>query len=107
MRYTFFSTIVAQLSKTVLHEHPTIKDIEMAKSFHVLTFSSKNELLLAESEGRFSMNDWELIERRAQAMCLGDADIMVEEEESKEGIQQQLRSVVEEKVRWNERWKNG
>jgi exosome complex component RRP46 len=106
MRCTFTSTIIALVSKTTIQEHPTIKDINAAKSIHVLTFSSKGELLLAESEGRFSMNEWDMIEEKAKIICLGDADAMVDEEKE-ENLQEELRSVVREKVKKDERWKDG
>lgn len=63
--------------------------------------------MLAESEGRFSMDDWDVIEEKARITCLGDADAMVEEEEEGKTLQQEMRSVIEEKVRRDERWKNG
>lgn len=63
--------------------------------------------MLAESEGRFSMDDWDVIEKKARITCLGDADAMVEEEEKGKTLQQEMRSVIEEKVRRDERWENG
>ncbi len=108
MRCTFTSTIIALVSTTTIREHPTINDINAAKSLHVLTFSSKEELLLVESEGRFSMDAWDMIEEKAKTVCLGDADaMMVEKDEKGNSLQQELRSVIEEKVKRDERWKNG
>lgn len=89
-----------------MREHPTNKEIHAAESLHVLTFSSKEELLLAESEGRFSMDDWDMIERKAKIICLGDRDATVEEEEKKKPLQEELLSVVAEKVRRYESWKS-
>jgi exosome complex component RRP46 len=99
MRYMFTSTIVAVMSKTTTRDYPTIKDATVAKSLHVLSFSSKGELLLAEGEGRFSMEDWKLVEERAKTRCLGDPDAMVEGEENGESLQTGLKSAIEEKVR--------
>jgi exosome complex component RRP46 len=106
MRCTFTSTIIALVSKTTTREHPSIKDISAAKSIHVLTFSSKSELLLAESEGRFNMDEWDMIEEKGKIICLGNADAVVEEEKEK-NFQEKLRSVVWEKVKKDERWKDG
>jgi exosome complex component RRP46 len=106
MRCTFTSTIIALVPKTTTREHPTIKDISAARSIHVLTFNSKSELLLAESEGRFSMDEWGMIEEKAKTICLGNADAMVEEEQE-DNLQEKLRSVVWKKVKKDEHWKDG
>lgn len=107
MRCTLTSTILALLSKTTAREHPTIKEINEAQSIHVIAFSSKHDLLLAESEGRFNMEDWDMIENMARIICLGDTNAMVDGDEKEEALQQLLRSVVGEKVARDERWKNG
>ena len=106
MRCTFTSTIVALMSKTSTRDHPTIAELNAAKSLHVLTFSSKDELLLAESEGRFSMDDWDAIEEKAKIICLGGPDAMIEKEGDK-SLQQHMRSVIAEKVAVDECWRNG
>jgi exosome complex component RRP46 len=95
------------MSKTTTREHPSIREINTAKSLHVLTFSSKDELLLVESEGRFSMDEWDEIEEKAKIICLGDADAMVEDDDKGKSLQDGVRSVIEEKARQDARWKNG
>lgn len=106
MRCTFTSTIIAMISKTSALEHPTIKEINAAKSLHVLTFSSKNELLLAESEGRFSANEWDVIEEKAQLICLGEPAVMAVEEGRAESLLDELKAVVKEKVSGQLGWEN-
>lgn len=106
MRCTFTSTILALLPKTTIREHPTIKEINAAKSLHVLTYTSKNELLLAETEGRLGLDEWDVIEEKARIICMGDADVMVEEDKKEPSLQRELKSVVEEKITMDERWKN-
>lgn len=107
MRCIFTSTIIAMISKTITREHPSIKEMSMAESLHVLTFSSTDELLLAESEGRFSMDVWDEIADKAKIICLGDADAMVDEQEERKSLQDGLKSAIEKKVRENARWKDG
>lgn len=108
MRCTFTSTIVAHMSKTSTRNHPTIEELNAARSLHVLTFSSKDELLLAESEGKFSLDDWDAIEEKARIICLGDLDTMIEkEDEDDKSLQHQMRSVVEEKVILDGRGRHG
>ena len=94
------------ISKTTTRERPSIKEIGMATSLHVLTYSSKDEILLVESEGRFSMDVWDDIEDKAKIICLGNADAMVDEQEEQKSLQEGLKSAVEKKVRENAGWKN-
>lgn len=107
MRCTFTCTIIAFLSKTTTREHPTIREAMAAKSIHVLCFSSSGELLLVESEGMFSMAEWEVVEEQARGACLGDVDAIAEDEDRENTLQHEMKTVVEEKVRRAERWKIG
>ena len=95
------------MSRTTSREHPSIKEINAAKSLHVFAFSSKDELLLAESEGRFSIDEWDNLEEKAKMICLGDADAMVDDDEKGKNLKDGLRSAIEEKARQDGRWKNG
>lgn len=98
---------MAMMSSTVSRAHPSIKEVNAAKSLHVFTFSSQDELLLVESEGRFSMDEWDNLADKARVICLGDADSMVDVDEKAESLEAGLRSAVEEKARLDGRWKNG
>lgn len=91
MRDMTTSTIVALTPDTTVREHPTIEEIKTAKSVHVFTFSSKHELLLAESEGRFGMDEWKWAEDRAKYICLGDGDL-------KGSLQDGLKLAVKDRV---------
>jgi exosome complex component RRP46 len=84
-----------------------MKEALTAKSIHVLCFSSSGELLLVESEGMFSIEEWEVIEEKARGACLGDVDAMAEDEDRTKTLQYELKAVVEEKVRRAERWTIG
>lgn len=107
MRCTFASTIIASTSKSTMRAHPTINDINSSQSLHVFTFSSKNELLLSESEGIFSMDDWDLIEEKAKMACFGDIDAMEDDEKNEMSVWQNMRSAIEARVTRDEGWKNG
>jgi exosome complex component RRP46 len=108
LRCTFTSTIIALMSKTILRENPTVKNLKLAKSVHVLTFTSKYEILLAESEGRFSLDEFAVIEERARSICIGDPEAMEQDDDAdrETSLQDRLRSAVEEKSRRDERWKD-
>ena len=48
---------------------PTATQAEAASSVHVLAFTPHDELLLSESSGSFSVEEWEKILVAAQAIC--------------------------------------
>ena len=48
----------------------TKQDIDHAQSLHVFAFSSKGELLLVESEGRFEMSIWRVLLREQRGQCV-------------------------------------
>ncbi|KAG8626580.1 hypothetical protein KVT40_005525 [Elsinoe batatas] len=82
---------------------PTPAQIIQAKSVHAFAFSSKGEVLLAESEGGFGVGEWESAEETARGACLamferqegkgkgqtgrdGDVDMNDSEEEGEGGV---------------------
>ena len=107
MRCTFTSTIVAIMHEMGIRENPAVKEIAAAKSLHVLTFSSKAELFMAESEGRFSMDEWDVVEEKAKTICLGDPDAMDKDDDEEKSLQDGMKAAIEEKVRRDERWREG
>ncbi|OHF04321.1 exosome complex subunit Rrp46 [Colletotrichum orchidophilum] len=48
---------------------PSPLAIEQSKSLHVVIFTSQNDLLLLESEGTFSMAEWDEVVRTGQTVC--------------------------------------
>lgn len=92
---------------TIVQQHPLISDIQVAQSLHVLTFSSKGELLLVESEGRLDVNQLGIITDRARDACFGDQGATLANGEGRESLYDRMKHAVEEKVRNKERWKEG
>lgn len=84
--------------------NPTLIQVQEAQSVHVFAFDSFKELLIAESEGDFSMADWEELYRVAENLCCGSHgdDPMQEEEQS---MQQFIQNALREKVADDLRWK--
>lgn len=76
---------------------PSTADLEEVRSLHVFTFSSKNDLLLAESEGDFTLEDWTCAEELAKNRCLGNVNAMVEADGDKP-ILGQLHSTMIDKI---------
>jgi exosome complex component RRP46 len=52
---------------------PSPREIEAAQSVHVLAFMSHDELLLAESEGNFSVKEWDGVYETAKEICCRSA----------------------------------
>jgi exosome complex component RRP46 len=48
---------------------PTIKQAQDAKSVHTLGFTSRDELLLSESRGSFTLEEWQEILEVGQRVC--------------------------------------
>jgi exosome complex component RRP46 len=112
--------IPSQSSTTPLLS-PTANELLRAKpikSVHVFAFSGDRRLLLNESEGAFSYEEWEEVCEMAEEVCcreedeggvsLGGAESMdVDGQEKSENLEKWLREVVRRKVEWEQRWKNG
>jgi exosome complex component RRP46 len=49
--------------------HPSTVEADRAKSVHVLGFTSDEELLLAESKGSFSPDEWNKVLEIGQRVC--------------------------------------
>jgi exosome complex component RRP46 len=115
MRATATATAVAithqdGAKKTVVD--PTPRDIETAQSAHVLAFTSHDELLLAESEGDFTVKEWDDVYETAKSVCCHSAAAkegmeMVLDDESTGGpdMRQFIRSAMESKVAADLHWK--
>lgn len=57
-------------SSTVVLD-PTEKEVAAASSLHVFAWSSRGELVLAESEGAFEVEQWEEAAEAARRRCIG------------------------------------
>ena len=114
LRATATSTAIAvtrEGSAKKLITDPAPSEVETAESVHVLAFTSHEELLLAESEGDFTMKDWDEVHRAAQAICCdrgekSGLDMVLDDEEQKgPDMGRFLRSMVESKITSDLRWK--
>ncbi|KAH8156414.1 hypothetical protein CIB48_g11829 [Xylaria polymorpha] len=113
MTATLTSTSLAIVSEDGRRQtvaNPTAREIEQSQSFHVLAFTSQNELILAESEGAFTMKEWDDIYSAARGQCctstIDDTGMLMDEglptgADSKRFI----RSTVEQKTVSDLYWK--
>ena len=77
---------------------------------HVLAFASHGELLVAESEGNFTMEEWNEIYVVGRRICCDETsaeDAMQDDrlQEKAGGMMMFVKSVLEEKVNQDLNWK--
>ncbi|PSR92069.1 ribosomal protein S5 domain 2-type protein [Coniella lustricola] len=89
---------------------PSPRQVDLSRSVHVLAFTSHNELLLAESEGDFSMDEWDCVFETAHAVCCTQSTQgidMVLDDDQQQGpdLHRFVRSIAEAKVAADLHWK--
>jgi exosome complex component RRP46 len=114
MKTTATSTVVAVLpdgTDNKLAVAPDPREVRQAQSLHMFTFTSTAELLLAESEGDFTMLDWDRSHAKALEICCdsgGKSGIdMTTDETQRQGpsLFEHLRGTTETKVKGELWWK--
>lgn len=65
----FAAVLPADGGKKQVVVDPSPQQVDSSLSTHVLAFTSHDELLLAESEGSFTMQDWEDVYETARSIC--------------------------------------
>ena len=101
-----------QSSKTIIR-NPSLIQCAEADSVHVLAFTSQGELLVAESEGSFTLEDWDEIFEVAKKMCCDGTeaadDFTMQEgtlDEGAGGMSLFLKSAIQAKVAADLHWKD-
>jgi exosome complex component RRP46 len=89
---------------------PSARDAETAKSLHVLGFTSGNELLLAESQGSFTVEEWDKVLEAGQRVCCQSQDQNFDTTMAGGGLESAsikafLRSAMETKIAGDLHWK--
>ena len=110
---TLTATLIAVYPASTLVIEPSMHQLKLASSIHVLAFSSYGDLLVVESEGDFTIDTWDKVHQKARLICHGeDADesqsqsqdvSMTSDHVSKSGTA--LKDAVERKVAQDQRWK--
>ncbi|KAI9730464.1 MAG: exosome non-catalytic core subunit rrp46 [Claussenomyces sp. TS43310] len=98
-------------SKSIV-QNPTPVEIQQASSVHVFAFTSHYDLLVNESEGSFTMDDWNDLYDIAERLCCGsdadgDVDAMKDdgEDEVSGGMMQFVKAIMQEKVAADLHWR--
>ncbi|KAI0515240.1 hypothetical protein F5B22DRAFT_193901 [Xylaria bambusicola] len=102
--------IVSEDSHRRIVSNPTARQVEQSQSFHVLAFTSQNELILAESEGVFTMKEWNDVYRAAHEQCctttaIDDTDARMHEGPIGADLKRFVRSTIEQKTASDLYWK--
>jgi exosome complex component RRP46 len=88
--------------------NPTILQSQRANSVHVLAFTSRGDLLVAESEGSFTMDEWDSIYEAGREICCDNTktneNIAVDEQSG--GMMQFVESTAKAKVAADLLWKD-
>ncbi|KAI1756499.1 hypothetical protein F4782DRAFT_268309 [Xylaria castorea] len=103
--------IVSEDGRRQIVTNPTARQIEQSQSFHVLAFTSQNDLILAESEGTFTMKEWDDVYSAAHGQCctlttIDDTDTFMDEGlPTGADMKHFIRSTVEQKAASDLYWK--
>ena len=104
------ATFVAVDSNGALVMQPSVKQIRLASSIHVLAFSSHGDLLVVESEGEFTIDEWDEVLQKARLICHGEEqdesgseDVSMKVDDVSE-LGTVLKDAVERKVAKEQRW---
>ncbi|KAM3448223.1 hypothetical protein MY3296_008021 [Beauveria thailandica] len=91
---------------------PSAREADTARSLHVLGYTADNELLLAESQGAFTVDEWEAVLQTGQQACcraarqeLGEDTAMADGGLEAPSIRAFVRSVMETKIAGDFAWK--
>lgn len=90
---------------------PSPRQADKSRSVHVLAFTSSSELLLAESEGDFTMTEWDQVYETSRSVCCGATHsngihaVLDEADQKGPDMRQFIRSAAESKVAADLYWK--
>ena len=108
MTSVFLALSTNKGSRTIIR-NPTHLQIQSSDSAHVLGFTSHGDLLIAESEGSFSMDDWDNVYEAGRAICCEetstDDKIMQQDAAQVGGMNAFVKSTIQAKVQADLHWK--
>jgi exosome complex component RRP46 len=118
LRTTLTSVLIALPSSGSPLLSPSANELLRAapiKSVHVFAFAGDGRVLLVESEGAFSYEEWEEACEMAEEVCCRDdgggvrlsGEMEVDGQSGSGNLDSWLREVVQRKVEWEQRWKKG
>lgn len=101
---------IADTEEKSLIIDPSAVEADRARSVHALGFTSQDELLLSESEGSFSADEWTKVLELGERVCCqhqqaGFDTVMSGNELESKSMRQFIRSVMETKTAEDLYWK--
>lgn len=108
---TFSSALLGVTASGKIIQDPSPEVAQALASLHVLAFSSKGQLLLNESQGRFDFETWELVRERAASICRrktvpsADGDIAMDDKAERARMDGFVREMVEDRLHHDHAWK--
>lgn len=93
--------------------NPTLLESQAASSVHVMAFTSHGDLLVAESEGDFTLKDWEAVHDAAKTICCDDSQTSGSKAMGDEAMDEKsgsmmmfVKSTLEDKIESDLQWKD-
>lgn len=104
-----FLALVSKGSSRTVIRNPTLLQSQSSTSVHVLAFSSHGDLLVVESEGTFTLDDWEAVYEAGKAICCDDSeDEVMQDQEVDHNARRMdvfVKSALQGKVTADLHWK--
>ena len=102
------ATLIVVASDGKQTNDPNVKQLSNSNSVHAIAHNRHGELLLNESSGKFSLEEWEEVADQAQKACMAAMAPISEDDSMINGNAESepwLRQALEEKVREANAWR--
>lgn len=102
------ATLLAMNENNVIKIDPTPHEASLAKSLHVLGFTSDEDLLLVESQGAFTTKEWTEILKSGLLVCCSDEVNLggnLQGDAGATGVREFIRRTMETKIQADMAWK--
>lgn len=105
------ATVTAEDGKTSVVIDPSPRQVQQSSSVHAFAFTSHEELLLAESDGDFTMNEWDDVYATAKSICCKPPPnqeidmILGEDQQQGPDLRRFIRESAETKIAADLHWK--
>lgn len=108
MKEVFVASLVGVSKDGKVVAEPGMQDRSVCRSLHVFCFGGKGGLLLSESEGRFSIHEWEKAMAVAREACLGSSlDVEMNGKTMRQTLLQGVRTKLENRIAMDHTWRAG
>ncbi len=103
-----FLALTSDGTSRAVIRNPTLFQSQGADSVHVLAFTSHGDLLVAESEGSFTLEDWDVVYEAGKEICCDSSKTSEDEDmdEKDGGMMMFVKSSLEDKVKNDLHWKD-